>query len=186
MFTFMPLVYIILALILFLAVIMLFKNVRTDYHVHGRLSSSTAFLKTAYFCIYALCSYLFLDSRPSSVATRSPVFIAALALMGLGAAAVLLSMPALGRRSFGQDVGSLQTTGLYRYSRNPQLVGGFLFILGYAILWPSWHGLLWCALWIPIAHLMVRGEEEHLARVFGQEYTDYCRRTPRYLGFRRG
>jgi hypothetical protein len=39
-----------------------------------------------------------------------------------------LSMPFLGQRSFGREVGRLRTTGLYRYSRNPQLVRGCFFI----------------------------------------------------------
>jgi len=95
---------------------------------------------------------------------------------------VVFSMPFLGQRSFGRVVGGLHTSGLYRYSRNPQLVGGFLFMVGYALLWPSWQGMLWASLWLVIAHLMVRGEEVHLENIFGDEYRDYCLRTPRYLG----
>ena len=81
-------------------------------------------------------------------------------------------MPFLGRTSFGQDNGSLRTDGLYRYSRNPQLVGGFLLIPGYAMLWPSWQGAAWASLWLAIAQLMVRTEEEHLRHVFGAAYRD--------------
>jgi len=29
---------------------------------------------------------------------------------------------------------------------------------------------------------MVRGEEEHLEMIFGDEYRKYCGQTPRYLG----
>jgi protein-S-isoprenylcysteine O-methyltransferase Ste14 len=32
--------------------------------------------------------------------------------------------------------------------------------------------MLWAWLWIPISYSMVRGEEEHLRRIFGQEYRD--------------
>jgi protein-S-isoprenylcysteine O-methyltransferase Ste14 len=45
---------------------------------------------------------------------------------------------------------------------------------------------VWAGLWIVIAELMVRGEEEHLERVFGDEYRAYCARTPRYLGWPKG
>ena len=37
-------------------------------------------------------------------------------------------------------------------------------------------------LWLPIMHLMVRGEEEHLEKVFGDAYREYREQTPRYLG----
>jgi protein-S-isoprenylcysteine O-methyltransferase Ste14 len=102
--------------------------------------------------------------------------------MIIGFLLVVFSMPFLGKRSFGQEVGSLRTSGLYRYSRNPQLVGGFFFIVGYAMLWLSWNGVLWASLWLLITHLMVRGEETHLEKVFGDEYQNYCVYTPRYLG----
>jgi protein-S-isoprenylcysteine O-methyltransferase Ste14 len=135
------------------------------------------------FCVYALCSYVFLDARFSHVNTDGLPFPLAVAFMVIGFLVVVFSMPFLGRRSFGMEIGGLRTSGLYRYSRNPQLVGGFFFMVGYAMLWPSWTGAIWASLWLPIAHLMVRGEEAHLERVFGDEYKDYCVRTPRYLGF---
>jgi protein-S-isoprenylcysteine O-methyltransferase Ste14 len=93
-------------------------------------------------------------------------------------------MPFLGQKSFGAVVGQLNTSGLYAYSRNPQLVGYLLFVFGYALLWPSWQGLLWAALSLVIASLMVRGEEEHLRKVFGEKYREYCRRVPRFIGWK--
>jgi protein-S-isoprenylcysteine O-methyltransferase Ste14 len=159
-----------------------FSRVRSDYLAHGRLSRPVAILQFAYFCVYALSSYAFLDSRLSHASTGGLLFPLALALMAVGFVMVALSMPFLGRRSFGEQVGSLRTGGLYRYSRNPQLVGSFFFILGYAILWPSWAGALWAGLWLVIAHWMVQAEEAHLVDVFGDEYRGYCARAPRYLG----
>lgn len=162
-----------------------FARVRSEYQLLGRLSRPVAVLQTGYFCMYALCSYFFLDSRLSHVNTKGLFFPLAVALMVIGLLMVVLSMPFLGRRSFGVEVGGLRTSGLYRYSRNPQLVGGFFFIVGYAMLWPSWQGALWASLWLVIAHLMVRGEEMHLEKVFGDEYRAYCARTSRYLGLPR-
>lgn len=164
------------------AAFFVFARVRSDYQVHGRLSRPTAILQVAYFCVYALLSYAFLDSRLSHVRTGGLLFPLALVLMMAGFLLVVLSMPFLGRRSFGREIGKLRTGGLYRYSRNPQLVGGLFFIVGYAMLWPSWKGVLWASLWLVIMHLMVRGEEAHLQDVFGDEYREYCARTPRYLG----
>jgi protein-S-isoprenylcysteine O-methyltransferase Ste14 len=164
------------------AAFFVFARVRSDYQTHGRLSRLISILQVAYFCMYALASYAFLDSRLSHVNTAGLMFPLGLILMLIGFLLVVFSMPFLGQQSFGREVGSLWTSGLYRYSRNPQLVGGFFFIVGYAALWPSWKGALWASLWLVITHLMVRGEETHLENVFGDEYRNYCARTPRYLG----
>jgi protein-S-isoprenylcysteine O-methyltransferase Ste14 len=167
---------------LFAAALFVFAQVRSDYRAHGRLSHPIAILQVAYFCVYALASYAFLDSRVSHVNTVGLLFPLALVLMVIGFLLVVFSMPFLGQQSFGRKVGILRTNGLYQYSRNPQLVGSFIFIVGYAMLWPSWKGMLWASLWLVIAHVMVRGEEAHLENVFGDEYRNYCVRTPRYLG----
>ena len=164
---------------------LVFGRVRSEYRARGALSRPTASLQVAFLCAYAFSSYAFLDARLSQVKTSGLFFAIALVLMGLGLLMIVLSMPFLGKRSFGEEIGGLCTTGIYRYSRNPQLVGGFLFILGYALLWPSWMGFMWAALWPVIMHLMVRGEEEHLEVVFGDAYRTYCEMTPRYLGLPR-
>jgi protein-S-isoprenylcysteine O-methyltransferase Ste14 len=181
-----PLVALLLAGSLLAGALLVFRRVRADYATRQSLSRPVAILQTGYFCLYAVLSYVFLDARLSSISGRGALFVPALFLICAGLGIVLLSMPFLGRRSFGEETGDLRTSGVYKYSRNPQLVGGFLLVVGYALLWPSWIGLLWASLWIPIAHLMVRGEEEHLRRVFGQAYGEYCTRTPRYVGFPRG
>jgi protein-S-isoprenylcysteine O-methyltransferase Ste14 len=83
----------------------------------------------------------------------------------------------------GQQSNLLRTTGLYRYTRNPQLVAGIFIVFGYTILRPTWYAMGWILLYIVLTHLMVAAEEEHLNRVFGKEYENYCARTPRYAGF---
>lgn len=174
--------YIMLIAALLAAAFIVFARVRSDYQTHGRLSRLVAVLQTGYFCVYALCSYVFLDVSFSHIKVKGVFFILALLLMLLGLLIVVFSMPFLGHRSFGMEVGGLRTSGLYRYSRNPQLVGGFFFIVGYAMLWPSWPGALWAGIWLVIAHWMVQSEEAHLVNSFGDEYREYCLRTPRFLG----
>jgi protein-S-isoprenylcysteine O-methyltransferase Ste14 len=172
--------------ILVAAAFFVFARVRSDYRNLGKLSRPVAILQFGFFCGYALASYAFLDSRLAHIQTSSWLFPLALVWMVVGFVIVLFSMPFLGMRSFGNETGHLKTGGLYRYSRNPQLVGGFLFMVGYAMLWPSWQGAVWVSLWLLISYLMVRGEEDHLQRLFGEEYRGYCQRTPRYLGTPRG
>lgn len=174
---------VLLLVILLAAAFLVFAIVRKDYQTLGKLSRFTAIMQTGYFCAYALSSYAFLDSRLSQISITGLLLLTAIAFMAIGFLVVAFSMPFLGRRSFGREVGSLRMTGLYRYSRNPQLVGGFLFVVGYAMLWLSWAGMLWASLWLAIAHWMVKCEEMHLQNIFGDEYRVYCARTPRYLGF---
>jgi protein-S-isoprenylcysteine O-methyltransferase Ste14 len=45
--------------------------------------------------------------------------------------------------------------------------------------------LVWLAIYGLIAHVMVLTEERHLRRTFGEDYEDYCQRTPRYVGMPR-
>jgi protein-S-isoprenylcysteine O-methyltransferase Ste14 len=92
---------------------------------------------------------------------------------------VFRSMP----KVFCLDAGKLTLSGPYRWSRNPQYVGWFLFLLGFALI--DWS--LWClAALLVVAislHLLVLVEEEHLRRVFGEPYREFCRRISRYAGW---
>ena len=69
------------------------------------------------------------------------------------------------------------------FTRNPQLMGGALLVVGYILLWPSWYALGWLALFATMAHLMILAEEEYLFSIYGEEYERYCKRVPRYFGF---
>jgi protein-S-isoprenylcysteine O-methyltransferase Ste14 len=84
-------------------------------------------------------------------------------------------------RALGHRVDTLKQTGLYARSRNPQVVVCGLAVVGYAMLWPSWHTIGWAVLYAVPAHLMVLTEEEHLGRVFGEEYAGYRDTVRRYL-----
>jgi protein-S-isoprenylcysteine O-methyltransferase Ste14 len=96
----------------------------------------------------------------------------------------LLGMVILGFSiTFGQQTSGLAQTGLYRVSRNPQLVAAHAMVLGIVILWPSIYAAGWLVLCVVIGHLMVLTEEEHLLKQFGGIYTQYCQRVPRYIGW---
>jgi protein-S-isoprenylcysteine O-methyltransferase Ste14 len=62
-------------------------------------------------------------------------------------------------------------------------VGWVLFLLGFAL--NDWS--LWCLLALLVVaislHLLVLVEEEHLYRVFGEQYAEFRRKTPRYIGW---
>jgi protein-S-isoprenylcysteine O-methyltransferase Ste14 len=120
------------------------------------------------------------------VPVDTPLRVIGVICIVLGLALALGTMFWFGlRRAFGLQVNLLKQTGPYRVTRNPQIVGGSLLVIGSAVLWPSWYALGWVVLYAIVAHMMVFTEEEHLRAVFGQEYERYCKRVPRYLGFPR-
>ena len=105
-------------------------------------------------------------------------------LMVAGLALTVLAMDCF--RQFSRWLGSatpgLKTGGLYRYSRNPQFVGYGAFILGAVIAWGEPLGVLGLASYLALAYAVARIEEEHLARIYGQDYIEYCARVPRFFG----
>ena len=75
----------------------------------------------------------------------------------------------------------LVTTGIYRYIRNPCVLGADLFALGTLFIAPSLLALLAVVLNVTGYHLKVQAEEEYLQRTHGAEYEEYCARTSRFL-----
>ncbi len=179
-------VLLVVSIALVMAAFLFFARVRSDYRIHGKLSPLSAFLQTAILCLYAVASYIYLDSSLGRINTASPLFAVSILLIVTGLVTVLAAMGKLGwGETFGKEAAVLRRTGLYRYSRNPQLVGGLFLIVGYALLWPSWSGAVWVGIYVVIAHFMIRTEEEHLERLFGEEYREYCESTPCYIGLSR-
>jgi len=84
------------------------------------------------------------------------------------------------RRS--RNVQRLVTYGIFGWVRNPLYVGNFFIWMGFVII----SGVLW---FLPVAilifgaeyTLIVAYEEGVLESIFGQEYLDYKRTTPRWL-----
>jgi protein-S-isoprenylcysteine O-methyltransferase Ste14 len=90
-----------------------------------------------------------------------------------------LSLPAL-RRAL--DQGLLARSGPFAYSRHPGLVGLFAFYLGAALIYPC--AVLFAGFPLYAWHMHRRAlmEEVLLRERFPDDYDDYARRVPRYLG----
>jgi protein-S-isoprenylcysteine O-methyltransferase Ste14 len=82
--------------------------------------------------------------------------------------------------TYGSDDG-LVTSGLYRYSRNPQYVASMLALLGLAVAADSMDVALLCVLAIGVYVLLPLAEEPWLERAYGASYARYKQRTPRFL-----
>ncbi len=77
----------------------------------------------------------------------------------------------------------LMTEGPYGFSRNPMLLGIYIYDVGVMIwLWSAWP-LLVFALEVVLLTLQVRSEEKRLEKDFGEEYVAYKQRVGRYFNF---
>lgn len=82
----------------------------------------------------------------------------------------------------GLEDGELVTGGVYRYTRNPQIVGWGIALLGAALAGRSAKALTLVAAYFLVHRLYFPFEERYLERAFGEEYRCYLARTPRFLG----
>jgi len=156
-------------------------HARWEYRHNGKLTLFGVFLLCAMiFVPNLLLHYAMTYSMPSTWLDYVGVLIG---FVGVGLCVFGIVAFRSMAKMFCLNVGELTEVGPYRWSRNPQYVGFFLFLLGFAL--NDWS--LWCLAALVVVmvyiHLLVLIEEEHLRRVFGEQYIEFCRRTPRYVGF---
>lgn len=75
----------------------------------------------------------------------------------------------------------LMTDGPYSFSRNPMLLGIYIYDLGVLLWLQNWLPLIVFAVEVILLTLQVRSEEKRLEADFGDAYLDYKRRVRRYL-----
>jgi protein-S-isoprenylcysteine O-methyltransferase Ste14 len=119
-----------------------------------------------------------------------PINFGVLFIPGLVIATLGLVIVGLAFYSFSEQAG-LTTIGIQRYSRNPNYIGWTTYFLGLTVI--GWSlsifsiiflvYLVYTALYL---HYNVLQEEVFLAGKYGEPYREYMKRTPRYLGIRRG
>ena len=74
------------------------------------------------------------------------------------------------------------TRGMYRISRHPFYLSGFLLYAGTGIACASWVLLLLAVLWIVFLQIAVPSEERYCLEKYGDTYRDYMNKTPRWIG----
>ena len=79
-------------------------------------------------------------------------------------------------------LGEPVTRGIYRISRHPIYLSGFVLYAGIGIACASWVLLLCAVLWIAFWQIVVSAEESFLLEKYGNAYREYMNRTPRWLG----
>ena len=103
--------------------------------------------------------------------------------VGLPIIALALIMSLIATYNFAATpLGEPVTRGIYRISRHPFYLSGFLLYAGTGIACASWVLLLGAMLWIIFWQIAVPGEERFLLERYGDAYREYMARTPRWIG----
>ena len=131
------------------------------------------------FAGFPILAYLNRDSFIFS--QRSKLFGGVLSVLGMGFS--LSALFELGWMESSGREGELRTDGIYKYTRNPQSVGFIPFIIGAIISTNSWKLLVHGVLTIAVYALFPFAEEPWLREQYGEEYDEYCERTPRFISW---
>ena len=126
-------------------------------------------------------SWLLPSSSHVAIILGAVIFLA-------GTTSVVIGMIQFGSyaRSAGQDNSRLINFGIYRWSRNPQVVGWFTVLFGISIAGRSGLAVLLTAVFGVVLHAYtVRLEEPYLERIYGEQYKRYKVITHRYAGIPR-
>lgn len=148
-----------------------------------------AFLKFIWFPALILSLvyfWLWLDQKMNWHGPRLPVLGGILLLFGIAIVTWCIALFAvIGRGTshpFTAKTKRLVFRGPYRIVRNPMMWGVGAILVGLALSVGS------LALWIALAFFLIfinlfipLYEERDMLRRFGDEYSDYCRRVPRWL-----
>ncbi|WP_299649956.1 isoprenylcysteine carboxylmethyltransferase family protein [uncultured Tateyamaria sp.] len=81
----------------------------------------------------------------------------------------------------GGAPGNLRTSGLYRYSRNPQYVSDMMIVLGWTLMSASPNALLIASASIVVLAAAPFAEEPWLVDQYGEEYQTYRLTVGRFL-----
>jgi len=98
----------------------------------------------------------------------------------LGVALRIWAQQHVGHRVIGHK--QLTTTGPYEFVRNPLYIGNTILCIGGVIaselLWLTPITFFWC---LAVYSIVIRYEEEHLLRKYGDAYRRYLSKVPRWF-----
>lgn len=76
---------------------------------------------------------------------------------------------------------SIVTDGIYKFTRNPMYLGHMIFLTGLTLMTRSPIALAISSSVIPWYNERAKKDEERLTKIFGQDYTSYKDKVPRWL-----
>lgn len=161
------------------------KVVRRDYESQMKLSPISYVLEILVFGIHANSIYLILPTPWPNIPQLPDshiVTIVSVIIFSIGVVILLVAWFGLGTKSsLGGDKNKLNTSGLYGFTRNPQLLGYGIMLGSISIMFFSWLTIIWISLYLVASYFMIKSEEEFLGQKYEQEYKAYCNSVPRIL-----
>jgi len=106
-------------------------------------------------------------------------FILGLIIFLIGVTGLVISILNFKNAPFDKPI----TTGLYKASRNPQIVTVYIIFLGYTLLIGSWLSMIILLFSFMGQHFSLLGEERRLTEQYGDSYLEYKKKVPRYFLF---
>ena len=132
--------------------------------------------------IVGLVSILFGEVNSFAGFRIASIVIGVLAVVIFAMATI--TMKSSWRVGIPEEKTTLIKDGIYRFSRNPAFVGFNLLYLSICLMFFN-IPLAIISLWAGVMlHLQILQEEEHMQKMFGEEYTEYRKYTYRYFGKR--
>lgn len=159
--------------------------VRKDYENLLRLTPGSYILEILVFALHGVLlnfttpvAWNEFPPLPESLILKA----VSVCVFAIGSFILIVSWFGLGSKtSLGLDKNKLKTNGIYKISRNPQLLGYGMMLLAPVVLYFSWMLLAWLLQYMVISYFMIKSEEEFLHRKYGKAYEDYCKLVPRIL-----
>ena len=141
--------------------------------------------KLSLFTSFALILVRLFSGRLSLFEENDVFFWACVALLAVGVGLFTLAITRLGtfslRVGLAQEVTALRITGVYRFSRNPMLLGLYLIALGSALYVQCPINWILVIIAITVHHKIILAEEVFLQDRFGEQWIRYRKNVRRYL-----
>lgn len=162
----------------------LLRKAEQDYQERGRLSSEASAVSWMLYLLHAAATLSSARRLSLELVVNARLPAAAGSLLMLSGSALYIAsvqrFSSIGQVS-GRQPDGLVTSGPYRFSRNPQIVGWSLVLGGAALAGRSVTALLLVVGFFLAHQLYLPIEERHLERTFGEIYQRYRREVPRYV-----
>lgn len=157
-------------------------------HVGG-VGVYAAFIVSLFVEMYGVPLTIFLGQGLISAPPQPPSYIGVVTVLGttlafnlwmvIGAVITFLGMVVV-LAGWWQvyTADGLVTTGLYRYSRNPQYLGILLIAAGWVIGWPSLLTLVMFPILVAAYIHLCQTEHREMREMYGDEYVSYAEQVP--------
>jgi protein-S-isoprenylcysteine O-methyltransferase Ste14 len=140
------------------------------------------YLAWSLFCLVTGLNALILIFDWNTWVLDNPLrFALGIPLVLIGSLLVMWGIRTLGARNTSGLVDKFVRDGPYRFTRNPQYLGDFIFYVGLCLLTNSLD--LWITHLLLIINFIITtiSEEDWLLDQYGDPYRDYLKETPRFL-----